>query len=74
MYLKKFKHQIQIYTNYKNLLYFTIIKVLNKKQIRWLKELSLYNFTIQYRKKSKNLKTDVLNRKTDYITDKFQIN
>ena len=33
MYLKEFKHQIQIYTNYKNLLYFTTIKNVNKKQI-----------------------------------------
>ena len=31
VYLKEFKHQIQVYTNHKNLLYFTITKVLNRR-------------------------------------------
>ena len=31
VYLKKSKHQIQVYINYKNLLYFTITKVLNRR-------------------------------------------
>jgi len=74
VYLKKFKHQIQVYTDYKNLLYFTIMKVLNWKQIRWLKELSSYNFQIQYWKKSENSKINVLSRRADYLTDKSQIN
>ena len=73
MYLKESRHQIQIYTDHKNLLYFTIIKVLNRKQIRWSEELSSYNFAIQYRKKSDNSKTDVLSRRADHMTDKFQI-
>ncbi len=34
VYLKEFKHQIQVYTNHKNLLYFTITKVLNQRQIK----------------------------------------
>ena len=34
----------------------------------------LYNFAIQYRKKSNNSKTDVLNRRIDHMTDKSQIN
>ena len=38
-----------------------------------MKELSLYNFAIQYKKKFNNLKTNVLSRKTDNITDKSQI-
>jgi len=44
VYLKESRHQIQVYTDHKNLLYFMITKVLNWKQIKWLKELSLYNF------------------------------
>ncbi len=35
MYLKEFRHQIQVYTDHKNLLYFTITKVLNWKQIKF---------------------------------------
>ena len=48
MFLKESKHQIQVYINYKNLLYFTITKILNRRQIKWSKELLSYNFTIQY--------------------------
>ncbi len=34
VYLKESRHQIQVYTNHKNLLYFMIIKVLNWRQIK----------------------------------------
>ena len=74
VYLKESRYQIQIYTDHKNLLYFTIIKVLNRKQIKWSEELSLYNFAIQYQKKSDNFKTDVLSRRADHMTNKFQVN
>jgi len=74
MYLKEFKHQIQVYTNHKNLLYFMIMKVLNQRQIKWLKKLSSYNFNIQYWKKSENLKINVLNKRADNMTDRSQIN
>ncbi len=74
MYLKEFKHQIQVYINHKNLLYFMIIKVLNWKQIKWLKKLSLYNFQIQYQKEFKNLKINVLSKKVNHMINKSQIN
>ncbi len=44
MYLKESRHQIQVYTDHKNLIYFMITKVINRRQIKWLKELSSYNF------------------------------
>ena len=34
VYLKEFKYQIQVYTDHKNLLYFMIMKVLNRRQIK----------------------------------------
>ncbi len=74
VYLKEFRHQIQIYTNHKNLLYFMITKVLNRRQIKWLKKLSSYNFQIQYWKKFENLKINVLSRRADHMTDRSQIN
>ncbi len=46
VYLKESKHQIQVYTDHKNLLYFMIMKVLNRRQIRWSKKLLSYNFQI----------------------------
>jgi len=74
VYLKEFKHQIQVYTDYKNLLYFIIMKILNWKQIKWSKKLSSYNFNIQYWKRSENLKIDVLSKRADHMTDRSQIN
>ncbi len=74
VYLKESRHQIQVYTDHKNMLYFMITKVLNQKQIRWLKKLSLYNFQIQYWKKSENSKINVLSRRADHMTDRSQIN
>jgi len=74
VYLKESRHQIQVYTNHKNLLYFMIMKVLNQRQIKWSKELSLYNFQIQYWKRSENSKIDVLSKRADHMTDKSQIN
>jgi len=74
VYLKESRHQIQVYTDHKNLLYFTITKVLNRRQIRWSKKLSSYNFNIQYQKRSENSKIDVLSRRADHMTDRSQIN
>ncbi len=74
VYLKESKHQIQVYTDHKNLLYFTITKVLNQRQIRWSKKLSSYNFNIQYWKRSENLKINVLSRRANHMTDRSQIN
>ncbi len=74
VYLEESKHQIQVYTDHKNLLYFMIMKVLNQKQIKWLKKLLSYNFQIQYWKKSENLKINVLSRRADHMIDRSQIN
>ncbi len=74
VYLKEFRHQIQVYTDHKNLLYFMITKVLNWRQIKWLKKLSSYNFQIQYWKRSENLKINVLSRRADHMTGKSQVN
>ncbi len=74
VYLEEFRHQVQVYTDHKNLLYFTITKVLNWRQIKWLKELLSYNFQIQYQKKSENLKINVLSRRANHMTDRSQVN
>ena len=68
--MKKIKHQIQIYTDHKNLLYFITIKILNQRQMRWAEKLSKYYFKINYRKKNENEKTDALSRRTNYFDEK----
>ncbi len=74
VYLEESRHQVQVYIDHKNLLYFTITKVLNRRQIRWSKKLSSYNFQIQYWKKSENSKINVLSRRADHMTDRSQVN
>jgi hypothetical protein len=61
------KHQVKVYTNYKNLIYFTTSKDLNQRQIRWLEFLNKFNFQIIYKKGSKNGRTNTLNRRPNHF-------
>ena len=47
-YLEESKNLMQIYTDYKNLIYFMTIKVLNRQQVQWSEKLSNFNFKIHY--------------------------
>ena len=67
VYLEGSKHQVQVYLDHKNLMYFTIIKELNQQQIQWSKELTQYNFKIIHQRKSENTKTNALNQREDYM-------
>jgi RNase H-like domain found in reverse transcriptase len=67
IYLKESKYLIKVYTDHKNLLYFTTIKVLNRRQIQWSETLTSYNFKISYIKRKENTKADALSRRADYI-------
>jgi hypothetical protein len=59
-------HQIEIFTDHKNLEYFMTTKILNRRQARWAQELSNYDFKIIYRKGSSNGKADALSRRSEY--------
>ena len=61
--------EIIIFTDYKNLINFCIIKKLNWQQIRWLKLLLFYKFRIKYRSDKNNDRADTLNRRSDIIKD-----
>ena len=67
IYLKGSRHQVQVYLDYKKLVYFTTTKELNWRQVQWSKELAQYNFKITHRKGSKNAKADALSQKDDYM-------
>ena len=71
-YLEESKNSIQVYTDHKNLIYFTTIKVLNWWQMWWSEKLSNFNFKIYYHKESENIKTDTLSRRSDYIKNRPQ--
>ena len=70
-YLQGAQHLTKIYTDHKNLTYFTTIKVLNRRQVRWAELLATYDFQIIYKKGSENLKADILSRRTDLQGGKY---
>ena len=61
------KHKTRIYTDHRNLEYFTTTKVLNKRQARWAENLVEFNFVVMYRTGASNTKADLLSRRADYI-------
>jgi len=66
--------KLTILTNHKNLVHFTTIKQLNKRQIRWLKQLGQYKFKIQYILGKDNDKADALSKRNDHIKTKKSFN
>jgi hypothetical protein len=64
-YLQGAKHMTTVFTDHKNLEYFTTTKVLNRRQARWAELLSTYDFQIMYRKGSSNGKPDALSRRPE---------
>ena len=69
--LKEVKHQVQMMSNHKNLTYFQITKMLNRRQTRWAKKLAIYNFRITHYKRINNVKANALSRKFDYMINKL---
>jgi len=67
VYLEGSKHTVTVFTDHKNLIYFTTTKELNRRQVRWYEDLATFNFRIQYRKGSENDRADALSRRTDYM-------
>ena len=62
-----------IYTDHKNLLYFTTTKSLNQRQTRWLELLGQYKFEIKYTLGKDNGRADALSRQSDYIDSKESV-
>jgi len=64
-YLEGAAHPITVYTDHRNLEYFTETKVLNRRQARWSELLANYNFTIVYRPGKTMGKPDAMSRRHD---------
>jgi hypothetical protein len=73
VYLEGPKYTVKVYSDHKNLTYFTTTKVLNRRQVRWAEILATYNFEILYRKGAQNGKEDALSRREDYIRGEVKI-
>jgi hypothetical protein len=61
------KHPITVFTDHKNLVYFTSTKRLNRRQARWSLFLSDFDFNIIYRSGKSNGKPDALSRRPEYF-------
>jgi len=57
---------VTVYTDHQNLQSFLTKKVWNQRQIRWVQELTNYNFKIVYRPGSRGGKPDALSRRPEY--------
>jgi ribosomal protein L24E len=56
-----------IYTNYKSLKYFKIMRNPSKRLAKWLNKFEKYNLDIRYRKGSEAIIPDVISRKPDFL-------
>jgi hypothetical protein len=56
---------LEVFTDHKNLVYFTTTKVLNRKQIRWSEELGHHQIRITYTPGKDNGRADALSRRYD---------
>ena len=66
VYLEGTKYPVKVFTDHKNLLYFTTTKDLNRRQVRWSELLSTFNFVISYTRGRDNAKADALSRRPDH--------
>ena len=66
VYLEGAKYTIQIYTDHKNLLYWTSTKQLNRRQVRWAETLASYSVKINHVRGTENGRADALSRRPNY--------
>ena len=71
-YLEGLRHPIMVYSDHKNLSYFTTTKKLNRQQVRWAELLASYNFQIHYQKGSENEQADALSQRSDLTSEETQ--
>jgi len=65
--------ELTIYTDHKNLTYFTTTKPLIGRHIRWSEELGQYKFKIVYTPGKENGRADALSRRSDLVGTKETI-
>jgi len=69
-YCKGATNQVQVYSDHQNLEYFTMTKVLNRRQARSAQEQAGIDFRIYYRPGTQNWKPDALSRRSEYPLEK----
>jgi hypothetical protein len=64
------EHSILLFSDHKNLEYFTTTKVHNHCYVRWAQELAIYDFKIVYHPGNLNGKPNTLSRQREYCLEK----
>jgi hypothetical protein len=65
-YMHGSKHVVMVYTDHKNISYFTTTRELVGRQVRYAEYLSEFDIEIHHRKGSENGRADALSRRSDY--------
>ena len=66
VYVEGAKHAVQVYTDHKNLEYFSEARTTSRRHARWAATMAAYDYKIIYRKGAANGKSDALSRRPDY--------
>ena len=69
VYLEGLGQPVKVFTDHKNLLYWTTTKELNRRQVRWAETLSTFDFRISHVRGTENGGADALSRRPDYMRD-----
>jgi hypothetical protein len=69
-YFEGLGQQTVIFSDHKNLLWFTETKVYNRRQARWAEKLARFDFKIVFRPGKRGGKPDALSRRPDYTLGK----
>src|SRR6202040_449426 len=67
-FLEGARHKFEIWTDHKNLEYFMLAKKLNRRQARWSRYLSRFDFAMHHRPGRSMGKSDALSRQADHGT------
>ena len=67
VYVEGAAHPVQVFTDHKNLEYFSSARTTSRRHARWAATLAAYDYTISFRKGASNGKPDALSRRPNYI-------
>ena len=67
VYMEGAAHPIRVFSDHKNLEYFSQARTTSRRHARWAASLAAFNYTISYRKGACNGLPDALSRRSDYL-------
>ena len=71
VYMKGAAHPVRVFSDHKNLEYFSQVRTTSRRHARWAATLVAFNYTISYRKGASNGLLDALSRRCDYLPPPF---